>query len=86
MRRAPGADDVVEIDVAAISLIQARIKMCGGFTAGLAHFIRFQCPLDDIGNRAVFAPRKPVSKITRLGAAHGKLWFGYGIVSFRPRV
>ena len=41
--------------------------------AGLPHLIGFQRALDDIGDRTVFPPCETVGKITRAGAADGKL-------------
>src|SRR5262245_31918100 len=48
------ADDGFKIDVGAVSCRQPGIERRRWFPAGFACFIGFQCPLDDIGDRAPF--------------------------------
>jgi hypothetical protein len=66
MRLPVFTDDGLEINVCAGLSRKARVEKRSWFTASLANLIGFERPLDDIGNRAIFAPGKTVRQIAGL--------------------
>lgn len=70
-------DHCFKVDFGAISASNTRVERRCRFATCFPDLIGFQRALDHVGDRAVLASSKPVRKITRLGAAYGKLRFGH---------
>ena len=79
MRTSPFANDGFQICIRTVLHGQACIECLGRLPSRLTELIGFKCALDDIGNRPLFSARKPMSKISRFGAADRKLWFSHGL-------
>tara|TARA_R110000787_G_scaffold68280_4_gene152808 strand:- start:653 stop:853 length:201 start_codon:yes stop_codon:yes gene_type:complete len=58
-------DDGLEINVCAGLSGKACVEKRSWFTTSFPNFIGFERPLDDIGNRAIFAPGKAMGQISR---------------------
>ena len=67
----------IAIDVCSRLHRKARVEERGGFTTCFSNLIGFERTLDHIGNRAVFAPGKPVGQISRLRASNRQLLFSH---------
>lgn len=64
------ADDVLQIDIDTTTCRQASIESGRGFASCFTDLIGLKRTLDDVGYRAIFAPRKSMSKVPCLGAAY----------------
>lgn len=64
------ADDVLQVDIGTIACRQAGIESGRGFASCFTDLIGLERTLDDVGYRAIFAPRKSMGKVACLGAAY----------------
>jgi hypothetical protein len=71
-------DHRLEVDVGSVVRRKPRIKGGGRLASSFADLLILQRALDDIGDRAILAPRQAVSQITRFGAAYGELGLSHG--------
>ena len=71
------SDDFLEINVDAAIRRQPSVEAGCRLTPCFTNLVRFERTLDDVGYGAIFATRKPVSKVPCFCAAHGELWFGH---------
>src|SRR5579863_4490467 len=77
MRPPPGADDRLQVKVVLGGAGEARVKCPRRLPPGFPGLVGLKRPLDDIGDRTVFAARQPAGEVAGAGAADGKLRFGH---------
>ena len=73
MRPADSADNRLQIDITAGLGRHPAIEGLRRLKLRLMRRVELERPLDDFGNRAVFALRQPVCEVFGAGTADGKL-------------
>jgi len=68
----------VQIGIAGAAGLKIAIELVRRALLAMPVLVFFQRSLDDGGNGSAFATGQAIGQFSRLGAAHGQLWFGHG--------